>query len=109
MSQKRDYFRVRFPITQRPCLIAGSTELEVIELSENGARVAVNGSSTLCQSDPFDATIRFKDGTTATVSASVHRWEAEQAVLQFSDNLSYSIIVAEQRRLLQMFPHDAAT
>jgi hypothetical protein len=107
MSQKRDYFRVKFPVTQCPCLVAGSTVLEVIELSENGARVAVDGERML-SSDLFAATIRFKDGTAAKVTASVLRWETEYAILRFSDKLSYSVIAAEQRRLLQLFPRETA-
>jgi hypothetical protein len=108
MTQRRDYFRIRFPITQRPRLITKLIELDVIELSENGARVAVVAAGILDGPEPFDAIIQFKDGTAAAVIALVHRWEAEEAILHFPDNLSYSIIAAEQRRLLQMFPREAA-
>src|SRR5438876_431527 len=108
MSQRRDYFRIRFPLTQRPRLVADSIELEVIELSENGARVVVNGNGVLKGTAPFGATIRFKDGTAVKITAVMHRWKAKEAILRFSDNISYSIIVAEQRRLLQLFPREAA-
>lgn len=108
MSQKRDFFRVKFPVTQRPCLVASSSELEVIELSENGARVVAGHEGVLGNTDPFDATIRFKDGTAAKVTAQLYRCEADQAILRFSENLSYTVIAAEQRRLLQLFPRQVA-
>jgi len=107
MSQKRDYFRVKFPVTQCPRLVAGSTELEIVELSENGARVAAN-CARMPGTDLFAATILLKDGTAAKVTASVLRWETEYAILRFEDKLSYSIIAAEQRRLLQLFPRETA-
>ena len=109
MSQKREYFRVKFPIAQRPCFIVGSLELEIIELSENGASVAVGSHSPLGDPGPFDAIIRFKDGNTANVTACVHRWEKDQAILRFPANLAYSIVMAQQRHLLQNFPRDTTS
>jgi len=106
MSQNRDYFRIVFPIGERPCLKADLTEWDILDLSENGARVAVNDDNTLRSLDSFDATIRFSDGTAATVNACVQRREAEGVVLQFREQLAYSLIMAEQRRLLRLYPRE---
>jgi len=106
MSQKRDYFRIQFPITQRPRLVAGNLDLEVLELSENGARVAVTEKDFPESSDSFPAVIRFKDGTTGSVVASIHRSETDQAILRFAENLPYSVIAAQQQRLIQLFPRE---
>jgi len=107
MSQKRDHFRIVFPLGQRPCLAAGLAEWDVIDLSENGAKIAVNCGSSLSDRELFPATIRFHDGAAVAVTASVQRCENEQIVLQFAEPLSYSLIMAEQRRLLRLFPREA--
>jgi hypothetical protein len=107
MSQKRDHFRIVFPLDQRPCLSAGLGKWEIIDLSEHGAKlvVPVEGTSLL-GSEQFQATIRFRDGTTAAVTAIVQRQEANEVVLQFLEELPYSLIMAEQRRLLRLYPRE---
>jgi hypothetical protein len=104
MSQKRDHFRIVFPVGQRPCLTAGLAECDIIDLSEDGAKVAVNCETGFCSREAFAATIRFHDGAMAAVMAKVQRRENEHLILQFAEPLSYSLIMAEQRRLLRLFP-----
>jgi hypothetical protein len=107
MSQKRDHFRIVFPLGQRPCLAAGMSEWEVIDLSEDGAKIALNCETSLCSDNPFAATIRFHDGTPVTVTATVQRREDEYVILNFAKPLPYSLIMAEQRRLLRLFPRES--
>src|SRR5689334_11198140 len=107
MSQNRDHFRIVFPLGQRPCLAAGLAEWDIIDLSENGAKIALSCESSLHSCKPFAATIRFHDGTAAAVTASVQRRENEHAILSFLEPLSYSFIMAEQRRLLRLFPRES--
>jgi hypothetical protein len=107
MSQKRDHFRIVFPLDQRPCLAAGLAEWDVIDLSENGARVAVSGNTSLCSREAFAATIRFHDGAAGAVIATIQRREQDHVTLSFAEPLAYSLIMAEQRRLLRLFPRDA--
>ncbi|HEY2412303.1 MAG TPA: PilZ domain-containing protein [Pirellulaceae bacterium] len=107
MSQKRDHFRIVFPVGQRPCLAAGLVEWDVIDLSEDGAKVAVSCETSFASREPFAATIRFHDGTTAAVLASVQRRENDHVILNFAEPLAYPLIMAEQRRLLRQFPRGA--
>jgi hypothetical protein len=107
MAQNRDHFRIPFPIGERPQLIVGAAEFEVIDLSERGARVIRNGKWPDDGNGPFAATIRFRDGTTADVTAELHRLEADKLILRFGKQLSYSLIAAEQRRLLRLYPRTA--
>jgi hypothetical protein len=107
MSQRRNYFRIKFPITQRPCLVVNAAEFEVVELAEAGARIVVGDAQVSESTGEFDATIQFPDGASARVTARVHRREGSEAVLRFSANLPYSIIAAQQQRLLKLFPRHA--
>ena len=40
MPQQRDYFRIPYPVTERPQLIIGADEFQIVDLSESGARIA---------------------------------------------------------------------
>jgi len=104
MSQSRDHFRIPFPIEQRPKLIVGAVEFEVIDLSECGARIVRDGPWPDRANGPVAATIRFGDDTTADVTAEVQRQEGCQLILRFGRQLSYSVIAAEQQRLLRLYP-----
>jgi len=106
MPQQRDYFRIPYPVTERPRLIVGASEFEIVDLSESGARIALEGEPQ-DGVESFAAIVRFQDGTTAKVIAAVQRREQGELVLRFADNLPYGIIAAQQRRLLQLYPRDA--
>jgi PilZ domain-containing protein len=109
MSQRRNYFRIQFPITQRPRLVVSTAEFEVLELAETGARIIVGDAQVSETSGEFEATIQFPDGASASVTARVHRREINEAVLRFAANLPYPIIAGQQRRLLKLFPRQATS
>ena len=35
-QQRRRHFRIRFPIRERPAIVAGSAEFVILEISEEG-------------------------------------------------------------------------
>ena len=107
MPQNRDHYRIPFPIGERPRLVVGAAEFEVIDLSERGARIVLNGEWPDDGNGPFVATIHFRDGTTAEVTAELRRREADRLILRFVKQLSYSLIAAEQQRLLRLYPRTA--
>ncbi len=107
MAQSRDYFRIPFPVAQRPHLIVGKDEFEVLDLSERGARVAAAGKLVSSGKGSFGVTVRFKDGTTAKTSAMIHRQEGDQLVLRFSQSLPFGVIAGEQRRLVALYGREA--
>jgi hypothetical protein len=106
MPQQRDYFRIPYPVTERPRLVIGASEFEVVDLSESGARIELDGEPP-AGAESFPAIVRFKDGTTVKVVAVVQRQEHGELVLRFADNLPYAVIAGQQRRLLQLYPRDA--
>jgi hypothetical protein len=88
-------------------MAVGEAEFEVIDLSERGARIVRNGQWPDDGKGPFAATIRFRDGSTGEVTAKLHRKEADRLILRFVKQLSYSLIAAEQQRLLRLYPRAA--
>jgi hypothetical protein len=107
MPQNRDHFRIPFPIEERPQLAVGEGEFEILDLSECGARIVSNGNWPAERNYPIAVCVRFRDGTTAAATAVVHRQVGDQLILRFGNPLPYSLIAAEQRRLLCLYPRTA--
>src|SRR5437016_10622779 len=72
MPQQRDYFRIPYPVPERPRLIVGTREYEIVDLSESGARIGLECESP-AGTEPFPAIVRFRDGTTVNIVAAVQR------------------------------------
>ena len=107
MAQKRDFYRIPYPVAERPRLVVGTVELEVLDISERGARVALASETAFSGDSHFAATVRFKDGTTVQTTGVVHRREGKELILGFSEGLPYSVIASEQQRLFRLFGREA--
>src|SRR5436309_3499025 len=105
MSQQRDVFRIPFPVTERPRLIVGAREFDIVDLSESGARILLDNRQPPATGQ-FLALIQLSDGTHVRALASVQRQEDDQLVVCFAEQLPYQIIAAEQRRLLRLYSRD---
>src|SRR5256885_15219459 len=64
MSQNRDFFRIPFPIAERPRLLARGDEFRVLDLSESGASIVGKCLTPSTDDEPFAVTIHFNDGKT---------------------------------------------
>jgi hypothetical protein len=107
MPENREYFRIKYPVSQRPRLVVGTYCCEILELSEVSASVSSGGNLDL-NGGPIKAAVSFLDGTRVNTAFTVLRRQDEQIVLRFSPPLPFSIVMAEQRRLLKAFPMPAS-
>ena len=107
MAQQRRHYRIKYPAGQRPRMLIEDQELEVIEVSEGGARIATEIDPPERWQSPFPVTIVFKTGTQSTTQAVLIRQEPGQVVLRFTSGIPFSMIMAEQRRLADLFPREA--
>lgn len=103
-DQKREYYRVRFPDSERPSLRIGDAAYEILDLSESGlyARLTVPG---LSMDDIVAGVVRFKDGEEFAVEGRIVRMDGDSVGL-FLDKqgFPYRKVLDEQRRLLATYP-----
>lgn len=103
-AERRAYYRLPYPEPERPTMWVGNHRYSVVEISEAGARLLLAGGAALPQSGPVAGCVQFHDGELVAVEGSVRRVEDTQVVVQLAVGIGLPRMIAEQRRLLQLYP-----
>jgi hypothetical protein len=96
----RTLFRVEFPFGQRPPLLWGGKSYDVLDISERGMRLSVEGHTSFAPGTRVRAIVRFEDGK-ETVEGTVLRANEREAVFQLTEGFSLERIRREERRLIR--------
>ncbi len=105
IDQQRQYFRIVFPVAQRPRLDVDGRRFTVLEMSEGGASLVVDATTPPHWDAPRSATITLADGTEIAAETIAERRAAPGVLaVRFVELLPLSIITAEQRRLATLYP-----
>lgn len=96
----RALFRVEFPFGQRPLLQWEGTAYDVLDVSERGMRVSVEGRKPFVAGASVRLTVRFEDSK-ETVAGTVLRGNEREAVFHLTECFSLERIRREERRLIR--------
>lgn len=96
----RALFRVEFPYGQRPLFTWKGNSYEVLDLSERGMRIGVNGLAVFVPGTRVRGAVRFEDGK-ETVEGAVLRGNEREAVFQLAEGFSLERVRREERRLIR--------
>lgn len=96
-QQRREHFRVAYPLAERPKLKMWEREHNVIDISEQGVKFRYDSSITVRSTKIIRATIRFHDGELVSIEGKVVRSGTNEAILVLSKGIPYKRIVEEQR------------
>ena len=108
-NQRRTY-RVVYPYQYRPNLVIDRTDqndrrgltFPILDLSQDGVRFKDDGSLGAAVS--ISGHIDLHDGKTLTLSGNIVRLDGTQICVHFIQSLPWSILLKEERRLLQIQP-----
>ena len=101
----RAYFRVGYPLAERPRLILGDAIHQVLDCSEGGFRFHSAGFPALEVGSTIEGRIRFRRGAQVTVQGRVVWTQKGQvAVILTESRIPLSIIYDEQRYLRKHYP-----
>ncbi|MEL6109351.1 MAG: PilZ domain-containing protein [Planctomycetota bacterium] len=95
-QSRRQYYRLRYPAGRRPAVWIEDGEYELVELSEQGARIA-------CPDGPFEigatltGAVLFSDGENVPFEGNVLRRENTELVIKIEIGITPRRVVAEQR------------
>jgi len=108
-SNRRTYYRVEYPASDRPRFTAGALRGEVEDCSETGVRVFLpNGIPAdigVLVGDRMAATIRFARGEMADVEGVVVRFDGKALALRLDTaRIPFGKILREQWWLRQRYP-----
>ena len=101
-QQKRQYFRIEYPVIERPTLTMGADKFEVVDASERGLRII--GKEGKPSPTDIKGNLKFKSGSECPVVGKVTRkFEDGSLAVQLTVGISLSIIMNEQRLLIQKY------
>jgi hypothetical protein len=105
---QRAYYRVVYPLRERPALVRGPARFEVIECSESGLRYARTADEVLPKvGDVIDGVVHFGSREEVHVSGIVARLDEHSVAVQFRGaSISFATILAEQKFLRQHYIRD---
>ncbi|MEZ6059414.1 MAG: hypothetical protein R3C19_03530 [Planctomycetaceae bacterium] len=107
-GSERQFYRVTFPVVERPWFQIDGRRYEVIDVSEYGVKFLHSNSESFSPGRAVQGTILFHDGTSSAVSGNVLRTlnlrHVSECIVQLTTGVPLSQITAQQRYLKQKFP-----
>jgi hypothetical protein len=110
-ENSRKYFRIVYPINDRPVISVGEEEFVVVDLSEKGVKFFRNGNGPTGDEKVFEkglsvrATLTLNNGEPVEVEGSIIRVTGEEVVLNLKKGVSFSRIIREQWYLIGKYKH----
>ncbi|MCB1623654.1 MAG: PilZ domain-containing protein [Pseudomonadales bacterium] len=105
MNQKREHFRLRYPLLARPRLKMSEATAIVTELSERGMRLSTVKLPALDAQSPVAGNLKLACGTLCDIRGNVIRVDGDELIVSLTEGPSYGDMVAEQRCIAQRFPN----
>ncbi|HEY3379117.1 MAG TPA: PilZ domain-containing protein [Armatimonadota bacterium] len=102
-TDRRAYFRLRYPSLKRPVMISHARQWEVSEVSVHGLRFRAMPSENFPAGTVVSARITFLDHTTLDITGKVLRIHQQEVVLALVQGIPDQRIMQEQRILIQRF------
>lgn len=103
--QTRSYYRVEYPLAERPHFLAGNRILQVLDCSEVGFRYDCAGYEPPTVGSEVVGRIRFRRGRQFPVHGQVVRVMGTEVVVLFEqDRIPLATIYDEQRYLRARYP-----
>ena len=103
IEQKREYYRVEYPLNERPALLSMDDEFEVVDISEGGLKFKVDSNINLSVGDELGGTIKFSDNYTFVCKGKVIRIDDGKVAINYTHNLPLERVRLEHLLLIQKY------
>ncbi len=104
MIEKRAYYRLYYPVLDRPVWRVNGRDYEVVEISEGGARLRYGEGLPERPETPVSGRIKFSDGAETEVAGVVLRKVEGGIVVVLSKGISFRRMLVEQVHLKERYP-----
>lgn len=102
--EKREFYRLRFPHPERPCLIIGRQQYEVVDCSARGLRFIITQQPLPSLGDLLEGRLQFRRHSQAPIRGLVVRIQHGEIALHMPDNeIPFTILRSEERYLLNHY------
>ncbi len=103
-KNRREHYRIRYPLTGRPRLTISNNEYEVVDISESGLKFLCKKINEFRAGSEVRLEITFNDGGSLHVRGKILRTTEKVSVISFSEDIPFGIILKEQRYLKAHYP-----
>lgn len=103
---RREFFRLRYPLSSRPTLLIRSRTFLVAELSEKGLRLADQRGGPQFAVEPgqqISGRINLPSGD-VEITGKVLRRDRQEVIVADVEGISFQKLLEEQRRLIKAYP-----
>jgi hypothetical protein len=103
--REREYYRIQYPVRERPRFLVDGRDYEVLNCSEMGVCYVVPGEAPVVPGDVVHGKIRFSRGDEVEIEGVVVRVQDGTVALHLSGMpIPFVVIFNEQRYLRQKYP-----
>ena len=103
-SERRRYYRLEYPIAERPTVRYKGRDYRVSEVSEGGVKILLDRNCVVQAGQIFAGVIRFKDGGIIPVVGVVLRLDKREMVVKLTIGISFNRMLSEQVRIRNKYP-----
>lgn len=103
IEQKREYYRIEYPVNDRPALLSMDDEFEVIDISEGGVKFKADSTESFSIGDVLGAKIKFSDNNMFDCTGRVVRIDDDNVAINHLHHIPLERIRAEHLLLIQKY------
>ncbi|MBL8248036.1 MAG: PilZ domain-containing protein [Candidatus Competibacter sp.] len=104
-SERRESYRLHFPYPERPRLLIGSCDYEVVDCSTHGVRYIITPSPSLRLGDCIQGTLKFRRQPQIPIRGSIVRIQNREIALYLPDSeIPFAVLWNQERYLLMHYP-----
>ena len=103
-ENKRQHYRIVYPLTARPSLKITRKEFEVVDISESGIRFLNKKWAPFTPGVKIEAELTFNDGESLDIEGEILRVNDQVSILKLHKSIPFWKIVEEQRYIKKTYP-----
>ncbi|MEQ8224416.1 MAG: PilZ domain-containing protein [Candidatus Eremiobacterota bacterium] len=101
-EQRRRFYRIKYPLIERPEIILDNRSYQVIDISEGGVKF-FSPVTTFKVGDYIKGSIKFHDGEVMPVEGHVLRLQNKRVIILLDRKIPLQRILKEQRYLIKKY------
>jgi hypothetical protein len=103
-TNKRELYRITYPVNDRPILKLQGNEFEVINISEKGIKFICKQCSEFKIDVAVQCTVTFRDNTSFLLEGKISQTYKHAVVICLTGSIPLGRIIQEQRYILANYP-----
>jgi hypothetical protein len=104
VGNKREFYRVRYPTSERPILKLEGNAYEITEIAEKGVKFLCKQPWVFKRGLEVQFNIKFRDNEMLDLEGEMLRVDGNTAIISLSEGVPLGRIVQEQRYIRAKYP-----